>query len=105
MSGKFNKSFFKTNNLQLWLLQLVAVWKTFLAKVRKRLTKPIVINQQPWSGPIVSIIVTCYNYGAFLDQVLGCLEAQSWPNFEIILIDDGSTDPETMARVDELKTL
>ncbi len=105
MSGKFNKSFFKTNNLQLWLLRLVAVWKTFLAKVRKRLTKPIVINQQPWSGPLVSVIVTCYNYGAYLDQVLGCLEAQSWPNFEIILIDDGSTDPETIAQVDALKKL
>ncbi len=79
--------------------------KRCLAKFRKRFTKPIKISQQSWSGPLVSVIVTCYNYGIYLDRVLGCLEAQSWHNFEIIFIDDGSTDPETIVRVDELKKL
>ena len=51
------------------------------------------------------MIVTCYNYGAYLSSVLSCLESQSWQNFEIILIDDGSTDPETVARIEELKKL
>lgn len=69
----------------------------------KRPAEPLQIKQQPWSGPLVSVIVTCYNYGSFLDSVLSCLAAQTCRNFEIILIDDGSTDAETRARVAELK--
>ena len=71
----------------------------------KKSIKPVEIKQQPWSGPLVSVIVTCYNYGAFLRTVLGCLEAQTCCNFEIILIDDGSTDPETVAQIEDLKKL
>ncbi len=90
------------------ILRRGLVWVTDLGKdlsaeFRKRSIKPIEINQQPWSGPLVSVIVTCYNYGAYLKPVLSCLEAQSWKNFEIILIDDGSTDPKTVAQIDELK--
>ena len=65
-------------------------------------TPPLVISQRPCAGPLVSVIVTCYNYGAYLDAVLGCLRRQSCQDFEIILIDDGSTDPATVARVREL---
>ena len=96
---------FCTDKLQPGLIRISALWAALATEVRKRSVKPVVINQQPWSGPLVSVIVTCYNYGAYLDQVLGCLEAQSWQNFEIILIDDGSTDPETITRIDELKKL
>jgi len=71
----------------------------------KKSIKPVEIKQQLWSGPLVSVIVTCYNYGAFLDSVLGCLEAQTCRNFEIILIDDGSTDPETVVQIEGLKKL
>ncbi len=66
---------------------------------------PVDIDQRPWSGPLVSVIVTCYNYGVYLDRVLDSLAAQSWRNFEIILIDDGSTDPVTCARIAALKKL
>ena len=87
------------------LVRIASLGTALSAECRKRSIKPIEINQQSWSGPLVSVIVTCYNYGAYLKPVLSCLEAQSWQNFEIILIDDGSTDPETVARIDELKKL
>ncbi len=91
------------DSLQPGLARIVSLGTVLSAGIRKRSIKPIVINQQPWSGPLVSVIVTCYNYGAYLNQVLTCLESQSWRNFEIILIDDGSTDPETIAEIDKLK--
>lgn len=42
--------------------------------------------------PRVSIIIPCHNAAAWLGPTLDSAFAQTWPNKEIILIDDGSTD-------------
>jgi len=54
------------------------------------------------SSPIVSIIVPCYNGGRFLDQLLSSLQAQTFRDFEVIIVDDGSTEPETIATLARL---
>lgn len=59
--------------------------------------------QQPYQGPLLTVITPCYNHGSYLDQWLASLEAQTWQNFEVILINDGSTDPETIAKIKELE--
>ena len=41
---------------------------------------------------IVSVIVPAYNCAEFLPQCMESLLAQSYPEVEIILVDDGSTD-------------
>ena len=43
-------------------------------------------------NPIVSIIVPCYNYGHFLAKTLASIKAQTFQNWECIIVDDGSTD-------------
>jgi GT2 family glycosyltransferase len=43
-------------------------------------------------APRVSVVVCSYNGGRTLDQCLRSLLALDYPNFEVILIDDGSTD-------------
>ena len=42
--------------------------------------------------PLVSIIVPVYNAKLYLGPCLESLRAQSWPDLEIILVNDGSTD-------------
>ncbi|MEG6509458.1 glycosyltransferase [Methyloligella sp. 2.7D] len=44
------------------------------------------------SYPLVSIIVPNYNHAAFLEQRLKTIFAQAYQNFELIMLDDCSTD-------------
>src|SRR6476661_4518697 len=53
------------------------------------------------SHPKVSILVPCHNEGALVDDTVAALAAQDYPDFEIIAINDGSTD-DTGARLDAL---
>lgn len=53
--------------------------------------------------PRVSIIVTCYNLGAYLQEALDSVAAYpDRSHYEVILVDDGSTDPATIAMIDGL---
>lgn len=42
--------------------------------------------------PLVSIIIPCFNAERWLAETLESALAQTWPEKEIILVDDGSTD-------------
>jgi GT2 family glycosyltransferase len=41
------------------------------------------------------VIVPTYNYGCFIGETLECLRAQTYVNWECIVVDDGSTDDTT----------
>lgn len=40
----------------------------------------------------ISVIIPVYNAQTYLEQTLTCLENQSFRDFEVVLVDDGSTD-------------
>lgn len=50
--------------------------------------------------PSVSVVIPCYNGHKFLAQTIESVQRQSFPVNEIIVIDDGSNDKETIAYLD-----
>jgi glycosyltransferase involved in cell wall biosynthesis len=44
------------------------------------------------SLPRVTVLVTCFNYGRFIGEALDSVSAQSYENFNCIVVDDASTD-------------
>ncbi len=56
-------------------------------------------------APDLSIIMPCYNHGSYLVEALVSVERSAPPGCEVLIVDDGSTEPETLRileRLDEL---
>lgn len=44
------------------------------------------------SKPLISVIITNYNYGQYVTKAIKSVLTQTYPNIELIIINDGSTD-------------
>ena len=46
-------------------------------------------------APRISVLMPCFNHGAYLDEAVESVLAQTCQDFEILVVDDGSTDAAT----------
>jgi chlorobactene glucosyltransferase len=76
----------------LTLSALVAIWQSYRAHRTVQETHPPDKVPLPALAPHVSIIVPARNEEATIDACVVSLLAQDYPDFDITIIDDGSTD-------------
>ncbi len=55
------------------------------------------------ANPTVSIVMPCYNDGCYILESVAAVKAQTYPDVELFIVDDGSNDPQTLEVLAELQ--
>ncbi|WP_069804573.1 glycosyltransferase [Thermogemmatispora onikobensis] len=97
---KLSQFFLQLQLIFLLFIALVAFWQRH--RIKKGIKELTRLDEAPLPEPPphVSIILPVRNEEAHIDDCLASLLAQDYPDFEIVVIDDGSTDA-TPARLAE----
>lgn len=61
------------------------------------------ISKQKFEKPLVSLCMAYYNYGAYLEQTVNGILQNTYTNYEVILVNDGSTDAHSNAVFSEIE--
>lgn len=77
-------------------------------KVEESIEKYRIINSKQKTCneneiPLVTICTAYYNHGRFIEMARKSIELQDYPNIEWIVIDDGSTDKESIEILDKYR--
>jgi len=78
-------------------------WSSWLSEVyRKCKSPPVTEAPGTFHRPKVSVCLVHFERPALLRQSLSSIRAQTYRNFEVILVDDGSKSPEALAMLNDL---
>lgn len=52
---------------------------------------------------LVSVIMPCYNDGKYMEEAVRSVQEQTYPEWELIIIDDGSDDEDTIRIISDME--
>ena len=64
----------------------------------------ILLPRDPCPERSIGVVVPCFRHGIFLGECIESIRMQTLQPTRIIVVDDGSDDPETIAAIGELET-
>ncbi len=67
--------------------------------------RPLLNSFDDNQGPLVSIVLTCYNHEKYVAEAIESVYRQSYGNIELIVTDDGSTDDSAKVIKEKLSEL
>jgi glycosyltransferase involved in cell wall biosynthesis len=75
------------------------------ARRKQARIQTVIAHNVAWAAerPLVSVVVAYYNREDTIDETINSLKAQTFANFEIVIVDDGSTDQKSAKKFDDLK--
>ena len=53
-------------------------------------------------APRISVLLPCFNDGQWIDEALDSVRQQTFQDFEIVVVDDGSTDAATVRKLESI---
>lgn len=56
-------------------------------------------------APEISVIVPFYNDEKYIEQTVNCILNQTYPYFELLIIDDGSKDEKSLKKLEQLEKI
>ena len=73
------------------------------APLPERRAVVVIHNDWPSARPLISVVIPCFNYGRYVAEAVRSILNQTFRNLEIIVVEGGSTDPDSVAKVRELE--
>ncbi len=70
---------------------------------RQLVTETVTNHAWKAGAPLVSVIIPYYNRADTIDDTLNSLDTQTFRDFEVIIVDDGSPDTESIQKLKEVK--
>ena len=55
------------------------------------------------TGNLLSVVIPYYNMGKYITECVDSVKASTWPDIEILIINDGSTEEESLAVLQQLE--